>query len=262
MSVPPSVPPPVSVPPSAPAPATGVAPPPESLPERLLRVYARLLEAYGPQGWWPGGGDPFEVIVGAVLTQSVSWTNVELALENLRSAGALSLPGVHALDDATLAALIRPSGYYTVKARRLRAVVRLVCDGFGGDLTRLLGLPLDVLRPRLLATHGIGQETADAILVYAAGQPSFVVDAYALRLFGRLGLTPPGGPTHRYGPWRDHLMAHLPADATLFNEYHALIVRHGKERCRKRAPRCPDCPLLDLCPAGQAGRARTAQASS
>jgi endonuclease-3 related protein len=259
MSVPPSVPPPVSVPLSAPVPAAGAAPPPESLPERLLRVYARLIAAYGPQGWWPGGGDPFEVIVGAVLTQAVSWRNVELALENLRAAGALTLAGVHALDDATLAALIRPSGYYTVKAGRLRAVVRLVRDGFGGDLARLLGLPLDDLRPRLLATHGIGQETADAILVYAAGQPSFVVDAYAVRLFGRLGLAPPGRPTGRYASWRDHLMAHLPADATLFNEYHALNVRHGKERCRKRAPRCPGCPLIDLCPAGRAG---AAQASS
>jgi len=110
----------------------------QSLPERLRRVYARLLGAYGPQGWWPGSGDPLEVVVGAVLTQSVSWSNVELALANLRAAGALTLPGLHALDDGTLATLLRPSGYYTVKARRLRAVVRLVMEDFGGDLARLL----------------------------------------------------------------------------------------------------------------------------
>jgi endonuclease-3 related protein len=223
----------------------------ESLPERLRRVYARLLSAYGPQAWWPGSGDPFEVVVGAVLTQSVSWTNVELALANLRAAGALSLPGLHALDDGALAALLRPSGYYTVKARRLRAVVRLVMEDFGGDLARLLTLPLETLRPRLLATYGVGEETADCIIVYAAGQPSFVVDAYAVRLFDRLGLAPPAGPGAAYAVWQSHLMTHLPADAALCNEYHALIVRHGKERCRKRAPRCPGCPLLDLCPGGQ-----------
>jgi endonuclease III related protein len=252
------------VPASARSPATAAAPPTESLPERLRRVYARLLGAYGPQGWWPGSGDPFEVIVGAVLTQSVAWTNVEHALDNLRAAGALSLPGLDALDEGALGALLRPSGYYTVKARRLRAVVRLVVDGFDGDLSRLLSLPLDVLRPRLLATYGVGAETADAILVYAAGLPSFVVDAYAVRLFSRLGLAPPGGPAAGYAAWQGRLMSHLPADAALFNEYHALIVRHGKERCRKRAPRCPGCPLLDLCPAGQAGQAAggTAYASS
>jgi endonuclease-3 related protein len=224
----------------------------QSLPERLRRVYARLLSAYGPQGWWPGSGDPFEVVVGAVLTQSVSWSNVELALANLRAAGALTLPGLHALDDGTLATMLRPSGYYTVKARRLRAVVRLVMEDFGGDLARLLSLPLGTLRSRLLATYGVGEETADCIAVYAAGLPSFVVDAYAVRILGRLGLAPPAGPGAGYAAWQSHLMAHVPADAALYNEYHALIVRHGKERCRKRAPRCPGCPLLDVCPAGRA----------
>src|SRR5262249_3990517 len=116
----------------------GAAPPDESLPERLKRIYDSLLKAYGPQGWWPGSADPFVVVVGAVLTQSVAWTNVERALANLRAAGALSATGLHALDDAALATLLRPSGYYTVKARRLRAIVRLVVEEYGGDVTRLL----------------------------------------------------------------------------------------------------------------------------
>jgi endonuclease-3 related protein len=189
-----------------------------SLPDRLTTVYERLLAAYGPQGWWPGSGDPFEIVVGAVLTQSVSWKNVERALANLRAAGALGLPEMQRLEDATLETLLRPSGYYTVKARRLRAFLQLVERSFGGDLGRLLALPLPQLRATLLATHGIGEETADAIVVYAAAQPSFA--------------------------------AHLPADATLFGEYHALIVRHGIVRCRKRDPRCLDCPLLQLCPTG------------
>jgi endonuclease-3 related protein len=242
----------VSAPESIVAPQPGAAPPPESLPERLRRVYDRLLGAYGPQGWWPGSADPFEVVVGAVLTQSVAWTNVERALANLRAAGVLSVAGLHALDDAALAALVRPSGYYTVKARRLRAVVRLVVEEFEGDVARLLALPLADLRPRLLATYGIGEETADDILVYAAGLASFVVDAYAVRLFTRLDLAPPAGAAAGYAAWQVHLMGALPADAALFNEYHALIVRHVKLRCRKRAPRCPGCPLLDLCPTGQA----------
>ncbi|MGH2351398.1 MAG: endonuclease III domain-containing protein [Chloroflexota bacterium] len=244
--------------------------PPLPLREHLLRMYERLLDAYGPQGWWPGAADPFEVVVGAILTQSVSWKNVEQALANLRAAGALSPHALLALDDAELAALIRPSGYYTVKARRLRAFVQLVVDEFGGDLTGLFALPLPDLRAKLLATYGIGQETADDILVYAARLPSFVVDVYAVRVFTRLGISPaslagkaskdakPGDlafppvlDARRYQAWQRLFMDHLPADVALFNEYHALIVRHGVVRCRKRTPHCRDCPLLDLCPTGQ-----------
>ena len=244
----------------------------------LLDVYARLLAAYGPQGWWPGSGDPFEIVVGAVLTQSVAWANVERALMSLRAAGVLSPAGMHALPDEALAALVRPSGYYTVKARRLRAVVRMVMEEFGGDLGGLLALPLPLLRGRLLGTYGIGQETADDIIVYAAAQPSFIVDVYTVRLFTRLGLGPsapatavrPGArlaastlPPRRegaevtpvldarsYARWQGYFAALLPPDVALFNEYHALIVRHGVARCRKRAPRCADCPLLSLCPTG------------
>lgn len=222
-------------------------------------MYHRLLAAYGPQGWWPGSGDPFEIVVGAILVQSVSWKNVVQALANLEAAGALSPSALLALDHAQLASLIRPSGYYTVKARRLRAVAQMIVADFEADLGRLLALPLPELRAKLLATYGIGQETADDIILYAAGKPSFVVDAYTVRLFTRLGLSPSGpseaaSPTttldsRRYTTWYRYFMERLPADAALFNEYHALIVRHGVVRCRKRDPRCAGCPLLDLCPA-------------
>ncbi len=227
--------------------------------DRLLEVYRRLLAAYGPRGWWPGSGDPFEIAVGAILTQIVSWKNVEIALANLRAAGALSPRALLALGEGELEALVRPSGYYTVKARRLRAFARMLVDDFDGDLGALFALPLPEIRAKLLATHGIGEETADDIIVYAAHRPSFVVDAYTVRLFTRLGLTPPG---HRrvagrpvvqtYRSWQRLFMDHLTADAALFNEYHALIVRHGVVRCRKNDPRCAECPLLELCPTGRA----------
>jgi endonuclease-3 related protein len=185
------------------------------------------------------------------LTQAVAWSNVERALANLRVAGALTPAALYALDEPALATLLRPAGYYTVKARRLRAVVRLVVEEYGGDVARLLGLPLAELRARLLATYGVGEETADDILVYAAHRPSFVVDAYTVRLFTRLGLGPETA-RRRYADWQGFFMANLAPEASLFNEYHALIVRHGKVRCTKRAPRCAGCSLLDLCPTGRA----------
>ena len=215
--------------------------------ERLLEVYERLFAAYGPQRWWPGE-TPFEVIVGAILTQSAAWANVEKAIGNLKAAGALSPQGLRRLSEEELARLIYPSGYFNAKARKLKAFVSLLFERFGGDPDRLLAAPAAELRPLLLATHGIGPETADSILLYAAGQPVFVIDAYTRRLCSRLGLA----PTRRgdtYDAWQRLFMDALPSDAPLFNEYHALIVRHGKEVCRRR-PRCPECPLLSVCPTG------------
>ncbi|MEX0801005.1 MAG: endonuclease III domain-containing protein [Dehalococcoidia bacterium] len=221
--------------------------------ERLLDVYRRLLDAYGPQGWWPGDS-PFEVMAGAVLTQSAAWANVEKALANLKSAGALSLEGIEALSEAELARLLYPAGYHNAKARKLKALAGLVRSRFGGDLGRMLATPAAELRPLLLATHGIGPETADAILLYAAGRASFVVDAYTRRIFSRLGVEPDAGT---YEAWRALFESNLAPDAPLFNEYHALIVRHGKDVCR-REPLCAGCVLLDLC---ETGRARTLGAS-
>lgn len=213
---------------------------------RLQDTYGRLYSAYGPQHWWPAD-TPFEVIVGAILVQSAAWGNVETAIGNLTAAGALSPERLRAIPEDELATLIRPCGYFNAKARKLKALVELLDERFGGDLELLLGTPTSELRSLLLATHGIGPETADSILLYAAGQPVFVVDAYARRIFSRLGFVPDGDA---YGAWQAMFMDTLPPDAAMFNEYHALIVRHGKERCRRR-PLCDGCPLLGVCPTGQ-----------
>ncbi|HXG36273.1 MAG TPA: endonuclease [Dehalococcoidia bacterium] len=212
--------------------------------QRLLAIYQRLLGAYGPQGWWPGE-TPFEVIVGAILTQSAAWTNVEKAIANLKAAGALSPQGLRDLDEGELARLVYPSGYFNHKARKLKAFVALLFDRFGGDLDRLLAIPAPQLRSLLLATYGIGPETADSIILYAAGQPLFVIDAYTRRVFDRLGISPRHDD---YDSWQRMFQQSLPADAALFNQYHALIVRHGKDTCRRK-PLCAACPLNSLCPA-------------
>jgi len=213
---------------------------------RLLDIYDLLYAAHGPQHWWPGDS-PFEVIVGAILTQSAAWPNVEKAIGNLKAAGALSPQGLRRLDEDELARLIYPSGYFNAKARKLKAFAALLFERFDGDLEALLATPAGVLRPLLLATHGIGPETADSILLYAAGHPVFVIDAYTRRLFARLGLAP---DPDTYEAWQRLFMDVLPLDAPLFNEYHALIVQHGKEVCR-RVPLCGTCPLLSICPTGR-----------
>lgn len=215
--------------------------------QKLIDVYERLYTAYGPQCWWPGE-TPLEIIVGAILTQSAAWTNVEKALSNLTAAGALSPEGLRALAEDELAALIRPSGYFKAKARKLKAFVALLDERYGGDLDRMLASPVDEVRAALLATYGIGPETADSILLYAGGQPLFVIDAYTRRTFSRLGWLP---ASDGYHVWQRLFMRALPSDAPLFNEYHALIVRHGKEVCRKR-PMCARCPLAADCPVGLA----------
>lgn len=214
--------------------------------QRLLEIHRRLHERFGPQHWWLADG-PFEVIVGAILTQSTSWVNVSLALANLKQAGCLNPPALAALSQAELAALIRPSGYYNQKAHKVRAFLDLLWHAFDGDLQRLFALETLELRRVLLATHGIGEETADSIILYAAGKPVFVVDAYTRRLFARLGLCAPAGS---YAELQS-VFAPLPPKATLFNEYHALIVRQAKVICCKREPQCAVCPLLDICPTGQ-----------
>jgi endonuclease-3 related protein len=220
------------------------------LSHRFLEIYRRLYAAYGPQHWWPGE-TPFEVIVGAILTQSAAWANVEKAIAHLKGAGALSPEGLARLSEAELARLIYPAGYFNAKARKLKAFVTLLSQRFDGELERLLAAPVGELRPQLLATHGIGPETADSILLYAAGRPVFVIDAYTRRVFSRLGMTP---SRDSYDSWQALFMENLEADAALFNEYHALIVRHGKEVCR-RQPRCEVCPLLEGCPTGRAVQA-------
>ncbi len=212
-------------------------------PEARVRdIYERLAGRYGPRRWWPADS-PFEVIVGAILTQRTAWANVEKALANLKQADALSPAAMRALSAAELAELIRPSGFYRSKARKLLAFLEMLAARFEGDLERLLAAPGDELRASLLGTHGIGAETADVILVYAAGQPFFVVDAYARRTFSRLGVRP-GGDT--YDAWQRLFEAPLPQDAALYGEYHALIVEHAKDVCRAE-PLCDRCALAEVC---------------
>jgi len=213
----------------------------------IPQVYERLLAVYGPQGWWPGDDSAFTVVVGAILTQSAAWANVEKALANLERAGALSPRGLLGLSEEELARLVRPSGYYNAKARKLRAFAEMLAVDFGGSLERLFSLPLEALRAHLLATHGIGPETADDILLYAARRPVFVVDAYTRRIFSRLALRP---ERQAYENWQALFTSALPRDVTLFNEYHAVLVRHAKVACR-RVPLCEGCCLLGLCPTGQ-----------
>ena len=214
----------------------------------LRIVYRRLYQAYGPQGWWPGDG-PFAVVVGAILTQAVSWTNVERAISNLKAADAWSFPALHRLSHAELAKLLRPAGYFNAKARKLKAFAAYVLERHNGDLAAMLARDTQTLRAELLSLYGIGPETADDILVYAAGRPSFVIDAYTLRILKRLGLTPESGKGG-YGDFQQLFHQQLPPDAALFNEFHALLDWHAKAVCRK-APLCPDCCLRAICPTGR-----------
>ncbi len=205
---------------------------------RLRELFQRLLAHYGPQRWWPGE-TPFEVAVGAVLTQNTNWGNVELAIGNLKQAGALSLEGLLALPPADLAQLIRPAGYYNLKEKRLRNLLNFLASPGVGGLKGLAATPLEPARASLLMVKGIGPETADSILLYACGQPTFVVDAYTFRILGRHGLAQPGLD---YQGLRARFMGCLPPDPALYNEYHGLLVRLGKEQCKKSQPLCDGCP--------------------
>lgn len=197
---------------------------------------------FGPAGWWPGE-TPFEICVGAILTQNTAWANVEKALGELRRRDLLSFARMRRLPPSRLAPLIRSSGYFNVKARRLRAFLELLEEQFDGSVEAMAGESVSALRPRLLAVDGIGPETADSIALYAAGLPVFVVDAYTRRVFYRLGLL---GADESYDDVQRFFMTRLPPEVELFNDYHAQIVRLGKDVCRPR-PRCDTCPLETLC---------------
>lgn len=214
----------------------------------LQQIFDRLFAAYGPQHWWPGDS-PFEVMVGAVLTQNAAWVNVERAIGHLKQAGCLSLDGLLALAEAELAELIRPSGYFNVKAKRLHSLCRFLEQRRG--IQALQTMDTKDLRHHLLGVHGVGPETADDILLYAFERPVFVVDAYTRRLFGRLGRL---SGTESYESIRAMFETELPGEVRLFNEYHALIVHHAKWVCSGK-PRCVDCCLRADCRTGsEAGR--------
>ncbi len=211
---------------------------------KLIAVYHDLLAHYGPRHWWPAN-TPFEVMVGAVLTQNTSWTNVERALDRLRAVVALEPWAIAALPVDVLADALRPAGYYNVKERRLRALCQWVVDQ--GGMEALHGMETRALRAALLGVHGVGPETADDIVLYAFERPVFVIDAYTRRLFARLGFVR-GQET--YEGLRARFERALPPDTALYNEYHALIVQHAKMICRTK-PVCDACILWACCPARQ-----------
>jgi endonuclease-3 related protein len=212
--------------------------------KRLRHVYRELLSAYGPQSWWPAQ-TRFEVMVGAVLTQNTAWSNVERAIANLREADRLSPEGILAASSETLAQWLRPSGYFNVKAKRLRAFCQALRDA-GGEAA-LERLSTTDLRAFLLGVHGVGPETADDIVLYAFERPVFIVDAYTRRLFARLGLI---AGSEAYDTLRLAVEEALGRDAAVFNELHALIVSHAKHACRPR-PHCMHCTLRRQCPAAE-----------
>jgi endonuclease-3 related protein len=218
----------------------------------LDTCYQALFQAWGPQHWWPGQ-TRMEIITGAILTQNTAWSNVEKAIRNLRQQKALRIDVLSATPEKVLADWIRPAGYFNVKARRLKAFVHMMTTRFDGSLNRLFRLDTATLRKTLLEVNGIGPETADSIMLYAGNKPVFVIDAYTRRMLERHG-------------WANHrasyddlaiLFTHaIPADITVYNEYHALIVRLGKMNCRTR-PHCEGCPLQPLLPKGGPRLTRT-----
>ncbi len=237
-------------------------------PEEMVRViYRTLAPAWGPQHWWPAA-TPFEVIAGAILTQNTSWTNVNRALTNLRDAALLSVEGIRELPLAQLETLIRSSGYFRQKAQRLKGFVAFLDAKYEGSLERMFSIPTEELRPELLALKGIGQETADAILLYGGGHEVFVIDAYARRVFSRHGICAPGAKYDELRTLVEHALreeaiaeartasagpvAHEPSPmslrrrsrlAQIYNEMHGLIVQVAKHYCHKERPKCEECPL-------------------
>jgi endonuclease-3 related protein len=209
----------------------------------LAEVYGRLRARFGEGRWWPAE-TPFEVCLGAILTQRTSWRNVEKALDRLRRRGRLSYEGLRGIPPTRLGPWIRPAGFFRVKARRASAFVRFIGREYAGRVEEMSREGVEGARRKLLEVPGIGPETADSILLYAAGLPVFVVDAYTRRVFSRLGVI---SGRESYDTIQQLFTLHIPESVALYNDYHAQIVALGKAFCRRR-PLCPDCPLVDLCP--------------
>ena len=214
------------------------------MPTVSAKVFRTLARELGPQHWWPAES-PFEVMVGAMLVQNTAWKNVERALDNLRAADLLAPFRLAEVAEEELAELIRPAGYYRVKAKRLRHLLAFIVERFAGSIDAMRAVPVSVMRRELLAIHGVGPETADSILNYALGQPALVVDAYTLRIWTRHGWIHPRADYHGL---QAEVARGLPADAQTYNELHALIVSVGHHWC-KRTPKCESCPLRELLPA-------------
>lgn len=216
------------------------------MPGSMLQVYDRLLKALGPQHWWPAQ-TPFEVMIGAVLTQNTNWQNVEKAIRNMRNADLLEPHALYNAPAEELEELLRPAGYFRVKARRLRSLLEFIINRYHGSLEAMFQTDLQTLREELLAVNGVGPETADSILLYAGGLGVFVVDAYTHRIFARHGWI---GFDADYHQIQDYIQSSLPEDVRLYNEYHALLVYAGKHFCNKSKPKCHECPLRKMLPDG------------
>lgn len=211
---------------------------PARLGEMLREMYQILWDNFGPQGWWPGE-TPFEVALGAILTQNTNWNNVAQAIQALKREGVMEPRTLLEMPEAELARLIRPAGYYNIKAGRIRHFLEFLEARYQGSMDRMAQGDLETLRPRLLKVKGIGPETADSILLYALQQCTFVVDAYTFRILSRHDLV---AEPCSYEELRQVFMHNLPCEIAHYQEFHALLVRLGKEYCRPR-PRCPACPL-------------------
>ncbi|MFH1628766.1 MAG: endonuclease III domain-containing protein [Pseudomonadota bacterium] len=211
--------------------------------DRLMEMFHLMLNLFGPQNWWPAETD-FEIIVGAVLTQNTNWKNVERAVANLKKKNVLTLQGLRSISLMDLAAEIRPAGYFNLKARRLRNLIDLIAEEYRSDLSLFFENGTETLRETLLSVKGIGPETADSILLYAGRRPVFVVDTYTFRILKRHGMVE---EQVSYYDLQNLFMDNLPDDPALFNEFHALIVRTGKDYCRKK-PLCHLCPLEEWGP--------------
>ncbi len=206
--------------------------------KRLLTIFDTLLAAFGPRHWWPGDS-PLEIMVGAVLTQNTAWRNVEKAIANMKAEGILTFEALTGIDEARLAEIIRPAGFYRLKSRRLKGLIAYFHRRYGNSLENTAGVPTRTLRAELLDVNGIGPETADSILLYALDRPVFVVDAYTKRLLRNHRLYEGDDGYHDVQAF---FTENLPEDTYLFNEFHALIVRLCQEHCRKK-PLCDNCPL-------------------
>lgn len=211
----------------------------------LMEIFNKLYSAFGPQYWWPAQND-FEVIVGAILTQSVSWKNVEKAIFNLKAADMLSIDGILEAEDKNLAKLIKSTRFYNQKASKLKNFCRHIKNKYAGDIYKLFDNDVMTMRRELMAIKGLGPETADSIILYSAKKPIFVIDAYTKRIFSRMGYF---DENTDYQNMQDFFMEHLQEDTGLFNEYHALIVKLGKDYCLNKRPKCEACPLITICAA-------------
>jgi endonuclease-3 related protein len=207
--------------------------------EGIEIVYKKLFDHYGPQKWWPGDSQ-VEIIIGAILTQAVSWSNVEKAIVNLKNADLIDLEKLKEIEVNKLAELIKPSGYYNMKAKKLKAFISYLDKYFDLDLNQLNKGKPEKIRKRLLEIYGIGPETADSILLYALDKPVFVIDTYTKRIFSRIGYTT---KDVAYNKMKEIIESNLETKLQVFNEYHALLVKHAKEHCIKSSPLCNKCPL-------------------